>query len=340
MIPVRNFYYLLSYAWDYVRLADVAMAGAADLGSLPDLLAHVLAHGVARLISRGLDRAYDHMSAALRFVRGKIDPWLTESTGMSAAGMVYCHYDELSVDVLQNRLLKSTLSKLLLLRDLDRDVRDDVERVYRRLGGIEVSRTNARAFGAVQIHRNNKAYAFLLRVCRLLHDSLSVDSKTGQVRFAGIPEDRMAAVYEAFIRGFYARELGGWRVSRPRLQWHSAERVPISEFMLPEMQTDVVLKCPGRRVILDAKYYQNAFQEHFGRKSVHSGNLYQMVAYLRNAALSEPEGPAWEGILLYPATDVSFRHRYRLVGHMVSVASVDLSQDWRDIRRELLSLLG
>jgi hypothetical protein len=39
-------------------------------------------------------------------------------------------------------------------------------------------------------------------------------------------------------------------------------------------------------------------------------------------------------------TDGSFHHTYRLVGHTVIVASVDLSQDWRDIRRELLALIA
>jgi 5-methylcytosine-specific restriction enzyme subunit McrC len=278
MIPVRNLYYLLSYAWDYVRPEDAAMVTQADLGSVPDLLAHVLSRGVARLISRGLDRSYDRESAALRSVRGKIDPWLTHSTGLAAASMIYCHYDELSVDVLQNRLLKGTLRDVLQLRDLDPGVRKDVELVFRKVEGIRVTRIEPRAFGSVQVHRNNKAYAFLLGICRLLQEGLSVDSRSGRVRFAGIGDERMSAIFEAFIRGFYARELEGWRVTRPRLQWHAAERVALSESLIPGMQTDVVLMSADRRVILDAKYYAKSFQERYGRKSVHSGNLYQIVA--------------------------------------------------------------
>jgi 5-methylcytosine-specific restriction enzyme subunit McrC len=253
--------------------------------------------------------------------------------------MVYCHHDELSVDVLQNRLLRSTLRRVALLKELDKSVRVSVQRVYRKLDGVRTIRIDRRSLGSVQIHRNNRAYAFLLGICRLLHDSLSVDSATGQIRFAGVPEKHLAHLFEAFVRGFYRRELVGWEVSRPRLRWHEAEGVAAEGKMLPDMQTDIVLMGAGRRITMDAKYYEDAFQVHHDKESVRSGHLYQIISYLQNAALSRPHGPAWEGILLYPAVAAGFRLRYRLLGHSVTVASVDLARDWKDIRSELMGLV-
>lgn len=109
-----------------------------------------------------------------------------------------------------------------------------------------------RSLGSDQIQRSNKAYAFLLGVCRLLHDSLSVDSKTGQVRFAGVPEEHL---FEAFVRALYRRELVGWEVSRPRLR--------------------------GTRIIMDAKYYEDASQVRHGRGPCARGHPYQIVSYTR-----------------------------------------------------------
>ena len=97
-IPVRNLYYLLSYAWNYVRTTDIAGATARDLGTVPDMLAHVLSHGVARLISRGLDRSYEPVGDALRTIRGKDRPHGyagAEPTGCGAwstATMMSCRW--------------------------------------------------------------------------------------------------------------------------------------------------------------------------------------------------------------------------------------------------------
>ena len=40
-----------------------------------------------------------------------------------------------------------------------------------------------------------------------------------------------------------------------------------------------------------------------------SGHLHQIVSYLQNAAFTSLDGPPWEGMLVYPAADASFRHR-------------------------------
>ena len=294
-VPIRNLYYLLSYAWNYVRTTDIASATARDPGTVPDMLAHVLSHGVARLISRGLDRSYEPVGDALRTIRGKIDLTATQARSLLAAGMVYCHYDELSVDVLQNRLLRSTLRRLSLLKELDKSVRASVERVYRKMDGVRTIRIDRRSLGSVQIHRNNRAYAFLLGICSLLHDSLSVDRATGQVRFAGVPEKHLAHLFEAFVRGFYRRELLGWEVSRPRLRWHAAEGVVAEGQLLPDMQTDIVLKGAGRRIIMDAKYYEDAFQVHHDKESVRSGHLYQIVSTPRTRPSRGPTGRGGRG---------------------------------------------
>lgn len=87
-------------------------------------------------------------------------------------------------------------------------------------------------------------------------------------------------------------------------------------------------------------HYEEAFQVHHDKESVRSGHLYQIVSYLPNAALARPHGPPWEGILLHPAVvDTSFRLRYRLLGHAVTIASEDLARDWKDIRAELLEFV-
>jgi 5-methylcytosine-specific restriction enzyme subunit McrC len=46
-----------------------------------------------------------------------------------------------------------------------------------------------------------------------------------------------------------------------------------------------------------------------------------------------------EGLLLYPVVRNAFRFEYRLHGHRMRVATIDLDQPWQGVHRELLGLV-
>jgi len=56
---------------------------------------------------------------------------------------------------------------------------------------------------------------------------------------------------------------------------------------LPTMNTDISLDSPERKIIMDAKYYREVFQSNYGSDSIHSGNLYQLYAYVSNLAIRD-----------------------------------------------------
>ena len=60
----------------------------------------------------------------------------------------------------------------------------------------------------MQVHRNNRFYAFLLQVCRFLYDNLLIDEETGQDKFREFIRDeaKMRAVFEQFVLNFYKHE--------------------------------------------------------------------------------------------------------------------------------------
>ncbi len=45
-------------------------------------------------------------------------------------------------------------------------------------------------------------------------------------------------------------------------------------------------------------------------------------------------------MLLYPTIETDLCLQYILTGHRVTVATIDLAQDWREIHRRLLSLVA
>jgi 5-methylcytosine-specific restriction enzyme subunit McrC len=182
-VPILNLYYLLCYAWDMLTEGALVDVSHEPFRSLPELLARVLHTGVAHVLRRGLDRDYLREEEALRSPRGKIDLSATVKRSLKARSQVHCVYDTFSHDVLHNRIVRATLGRLARCEDLERRLRQESVRLYRRLQGIGDLDLTPAVFDRVVIHRNNRFYAFLIEVCRVLHQCLLVSQAPGQYRF-------------------------------------------------------------------------------------------------------------------------------------------------------------
>ena len=341
-IPIANIYYLLCYAWSHVEEGDVVrLDELQELEEVHDLLGKVLADGTFRLFRRGLDRDYREVQEDLAGIRGKIAVSETAKRVLRARGQVACRFEEMSHDVPHNRILRSTLRSLMRLPDLHSGVRTSVRRAYSKLAGVTVVALNRRVFQQVQLDRNRRYYRFLLSVCRLIHEQLLVDEKTGETRFTDFSEERMEKLYEDFIIEFYRREQDHYRINhRGRIIAWADEGTPEHQrSKIPRMQADVILEAPNRRIVMDAKYYREALGGRFGGK-LHSANLYQLLAYLRNREATEVPGPKHEGMLLYPTVGETVAVDVRLEGFSIRARSIDLAQDWRNIRDDMLALIA
>ena len=202
-IPIANVYYLLCYAWDHVEEGDVVQIDAVDkLDGVHNLLGKVLAAGTFHLLRTGIDRDYREVREDLTGVRGKIVVSEIAKRALRSRGVLCCEFEELSHDVLHNRILRSTLGSLLRLKDLQADVRSDVRRAFQKLEGIRTVPLGPRLFQQVKLDRNRRYYRFLLSVCRLIQEQLLVDERSGSVSFSAFSEDRMERLYENFIINF------------------------------------------------------------------------------------------------------------------------------------------
>ena len=341
-IPIANIYYLLCYAWRHVEERDVVRLDTiGELNNVHDLLGKVLVEGTFRLTRQGLDRGYHEVHEDLAGIRGKVDVGETAKRALRSRGRVACAFEEMTQDVLHNRILRSTLSSLLRVPDLDSKVRTGVRNAFAKLAGVTVVRVTRRMFDRVQLDGNRRYYRFLMSVCRLIQEQLLVDERPGEYRFTDFAEARMSAVYEDFVIEFYRREQDRYRVNRRgrTIQWardgtHEDERPK-----LPRMEADVILEAEDRRIIIDAKYYAEALGGRFGGK-LRSDNLYQLLAYLRNREATETRGPKHEGILLYPTVDQAVSAKVRLEGHEIQACSIDLSSDWKTIHSDMLRIIG
>lgn len=340
-IPIRNIYYLLCYAWNKLSEGEIVDVSGVDSTELADLFATVLINGINHTLRRGLDRGYEEHEDELSSIRGRIDIAITARRMLATHGKAHCYYDEFTVNTLPNRIIKSTLRYLSNVPSLDKALRTKLLKLYRDLHEIDDVQLNKFSFRRVQLNSNNRFYRFLLNICELVQSAWLLDEQTGSYKFRDfIRDDRaMARLFESFVLNFYQMELPDCEVKKERFDWVATSETDPTLQYLPSMETDISIRDENRTLIIDAKYYSQTFQSRYDKETIHSGNIYQINAYLDNIKERGGLDADAEGMLLYPVVDKRLRENYILAGNKIHICTLDLSRDWKDIRNELLELV-
>jgi 5-methylcytosine-specific restriction enzyme subunit McrC len=349
-IPIANVYYLLCYAWNKLEESETIKIEPSQSTQLVDLFARVLIRGLDHILKKGIDRGYVVYSEESRVLRGKLALQPTIKRALLTRGQVHCEYDDLSYDVLHNQIVKATISKLVRTEDIEKENRSRLVDLLHRLSEVRSIELTKQMFGQVQLHRNNYLYDFLLRICELLFDNLLPTQKAGVWRFRSFLRSReqMAALFESFIRNFYKREAKSAcgedliKVGREDIRWKLAPLDETSAKALPKMQTDVCITRKSKKTIIECKYTDDPLcADRFGgADKLDPHHLYQLNSYLDNLG-DEPLNNNCHAILLYPLAARSVKQEYRRSkGQLISVRTIDLTNDWPTIHRDLLSLVA
>ena len=237
-IPIQNVYYLLCYAWDKLAEREVVDVNELDSTSLVDLFSRVLINGTKHLLKRGFDRGYFPHHETTTRLQGRICFQDAIRNNSFSTGKLPCDYDELSYNVIHNRILRSTLYRLTKVEGISGENAESLALLSHRLEEVELIDLNNRVFTQVQLHRNNQFYDFLLKVCELIHNNLLVDEQSCHSKFMSFVQDKrqMAIVFENFVRGFY-RTHTSYKVAREDIHWRWLAADQVAANLLPKMQT-------------------------------------------------------------------------------------------------------
>jgi 5-methylcytosine-specific restriction enzyme subunit McrC len=129
-------------------------------------------------------------------------------------------------------------------------------------------------------------------------------------------------------------------VGRTHLKWNASAAELSDLQFLPTMITDVTLTSVDRRIVIDAKYYREALQTYYESQTVHSENLYQLLAYLRASSFGTSAAQTTEGMLIYPVGERSVDLDYRIDDYPVRIYTLNLGQPWFEIESDLLELVA
>jgi len=339
-IPIKNLFYLLCYAWDVLEERDVMEVGTVEAPDLENLMASVLIGRLERLLRRGLERDYQEHREDSTCVRGRLDFQETVKRMLRRRGAAHVVFDELSPDTLANRILKATICTLLDFETLSCQNREELAGLYRGLRDISDTRISAGSFYRVRMHRNNQEYRLLLSICEMVQRYALPREHGHGMRFINFNRKQMWKLFQLFVRNFYRRKQTVYSVNSERFPWLVIESPEVEQFYLPALETDMVLSNQTSRIVLDTKFYPKPLETRYDKLTVRSGHLNQIFAYMQNLAASDERQRPVDGVLLYATISIPSPQDWKLFGHNIKVAGVDLSQDWKHIDKSLLSAIG
>jgi 5-methylcytosine-specific restriction enzyme subunit McrC len=341
-IPIRNLYYLLCYAWDKLEITGLAGAFTEGQHNATNLLARILVTSASFVVRRGIDRSYVRRSEMLRTIRGRFDATTTIARSELLKGRVCCEYEEFDPDVLHNRIMKATLRCLLKTDGVAAANRNEAVRLLHKLNEVSDIELSASAFRRVQLHRNNAFYAVVLDTCELLYLNLLPSSDGNRYvihEFGGALSD-MAHLFERFVANFYRRRQRDYAVKPMYLDFRELTGDATALAYVPKMRTDIILRSLNHSIIIDCKFYKDAFRGKWKREHIRTEHLYQISAYARNFRYTVSEKMRLEAILLYPVVKRETPLELIFEGFDVKVRFINLNQDWPLIHRDLLRIIG
>ena len=348
-IFIKNIYYMLAYAFDALKASDHKDIQVERFDNIHNMFASLLCRGISTQLKQGLYKEYREELEDLSTVRGKIYMPGTIRSRMQRKCTVACEFDELSENNLLNQIVKTTAFLLIRHPNLNGEYKAELKKEMLYFAEVDLIDPKTIRWKDIQIQRNSRNYRLLLAICWLITEGLLLTTEKGQYHLAAsVDSQKMEDLYERFLRQYYIQEyepyIPGFYVRDEWMDWQTDEDKTDDDEtgLLPRMHTDVTITYGKKVLIMDAKYYTENLQEHKGVRSVHSDDLYQIFAYVKNkeaALVKNREDKDYEvsGMLLYARTEEELQpdQVYHLLGNKFSVRTLDLNTDFKNIRKQL-----
>lgn len=347
-VPIKNVLYMYSYIWDRNRSEDFIDLNAEDDFSFSDLLAELFLRYGKKVLKKGLAKEYINKDDEITSVRGRINYRNTIFKQSLNKGKIYCEFDEFEENILINQIIKNAAIRLYRTNDISIDCGRNLRLFLDLLCNVEFVEIDKSCFNRIRLNRNNDYYYLLLKICELIINSSILDSESGEYRFNNIFDDdeQMHNVFELFVYKFFDYELPkDYKVSFQKQLRFNVDND--EDLLLPVMKMDTTVETEDKVIIIDTKYYKEYMNKSLAGDKLISHNIYQMLSYLNNINTNNDE---LIGVLLYPKpydmNDINMSYKIDVTSNGkiknadLRFVTIDLSKDWRIIRKNLLELVN
>ena len=231
MIPIRNVYYMLSYAFQVLNEQGYKSLATEDFDNTAELCSAILVKGISMQLKRGLGREYLTQSEPLSTLRGRIDISESVKTQSLLKKQLVCTYDDFSVNSYMNRIIKSTM-ELLLHSDISKLRKKDLRKLLVYFSDVETINLYNVDWN-LQYNRNNQTYRMLISICYFVVKGLLQSQTDGTKKLMDFfDEQRMCRLYEKFILEYFRKHYPSIKANPSQIPWQLDDGI---SDMLPVM---------------------------------------------------------------------------------------------------------
>ena len=276
----------------------------------------------------GLLRRYQPHQNRLPVLRGRLR--LAEAAQLTFDGRLPCRYYDLSADILENRLIKTTLEKLVRLR-LPSSLSARVSAGLGLFEGIQ----NCRGTEPIHYHRLNERYRTTHTLCHLLLENLYTAFGAGATPYSSFLVD-MEKLFEDYIAVLLRRHYGSRKLVRTQSPIH-IPGAPTNRIRSITLRPDILICDPITRkpeLVLDTKYKISTPLNRFGTETARHADFYQVLTYAVKYGCP--------GVLLYPQHDFStapISDLFILQSHKIHLRTMSLSLPASELGTDLIIAL-
>ncbi|WP_432984098.1 McrC family protein [Dactylosporangium sp. CA-233914] len=318
-LPIRRLLWLLGHARDDRGWRD----DPADLTAEDDFvpaIAVAFAAATSRALAPGVLQGYRVADETLPLLRGRLREADQLRGRPGRALPLEVRYDDYSIDIAENRILRAAIERLLRTPGVPASARRGLHRLAQALA--EVTRLPPGApLPPTTSNRLTARYGPALRLARLVLSGHGLEHHGGGIRASGFAFDLNAAFQDwltAVLRQEITTEHGGEVVAERPLHLDAGGRID----MYPDVSWWRGRACLA---VADAKYKKTA------GSSPPNADVYQMLAYCTALGLRE-------GHLVY-ATDHEPRREYDIAGGVRVVAhGLNLGAPLDELRQRIRAL--
>ena len=337
-ISIENIYWMIAYAFRNIKDKNITQLSNEKFLNIYDLFSVMMSREINRQVKRGLNKEYIENQEETSSIKGKIILNDLMRNQYKKSSKVSCEFDDYSVNSYLNRIIKTAC--LCLLRS--NKIKDKNKAVHLKKSIVffdEVEEINPLTINwdLIRYNRFNNSYKMLINISYMIIEGLLMSKKNGQFEYREyIDDQKMHKLYEKFILEYYRYHYSNLNPSVPQVEWNLDEENEYL-YLLPKMQTDITLYNKNRTLIIDAKYYNNMYQNNtmFDKETFRSNNLYQIFTYVKNEDKKNTGNVS--GMLIYIKTDENEKQfvEYKMGNNKIIVCNLDLSNNFRNVENQL-----
>jgi 5-methylcytosine-specific restriction enzyme subunit McrC len=256
---------------------------------------------VSRRVRRGLVQDYVQREENSASFRGALDanPHIQHNLGRD--NRIWCRFFEQTVDIDDNRVIKSALHHLLRFGGWTTSTTHDLIANFHKFDSVSFERSARHVWAHRHYHRLNDDYRSIHDLCRIFLAGTSISEKVGVHEFKGFLLN-MNTLFEEFVQQAFISVVRNTTASAA-----IQKSEPLSmNTAAPMVRPDVMIRELGAVIsIVDAKYKRDV-------AGPQNPDIYQVVTY--GTVLNCPRT-----YLLYPHTELDSEHDFRILNSPIIV---------------------